>query len=100
MARSLGCKNLIILSRSAKKHPDSEALLSDLKATGCNAFLGNCDVSNEAELRIVLDQASQSLPLVRGVIQAAMTLNVSSLPILSKQVSINLKQLRTLFSPT
>ncbi|KAK2770358.1 polyketide synthase [Colletotrichum kahawae] len=80
MARSLSCKNLIILSRSARSHPDSDALISDLEAAGCNPFLGNCDVSNEAEFRRVLGQARQSLPPVRGVIQAAMTLNDSIFP--------------------
>ncbi|KAF4889745.1 Highly reducing polyketide synthase azaB [Colletotrichum fructicola] len=80
MARSLGCKNLIILSRSARTHPDSEVLISDLKAAGCNLFLENCDVSKDADFRRVLDQASQSLPPVRGVIQAAMTLNDSIFP--------------------
>ncbi|KAF9873136.1 polyketide synthase [Colletotrichum karsti] len=80
MARSLGCKNLIILSRSARSHPSCQTLMANLQAAGCKTLVENCDVSNEANFRRVLEHARHNLPPVRGVIQAAMTLNDSIFP--------------------
>ncbi|KAL0933408.1 polyketide synthase [Colletotrichum truncatum] len=80
MARNLGCKNLVILSRHALSHPDSASLRFDLEAAGCKAVIQNCDVSDEEEFRQLLSQVQQELPPIRGVIQAAMTLNDSIFP--------------------
>lgn len=79
MARSLDCKNLIVLSRTARTHPDRAALVADVEAAGCRVSVQSCDVSSEADFRRVLDQVrrDESFPPIRGVVQAAMTLNVS-----------------------
>ncbi|KAF6790728.1 polyketide synthase [Colletotrichum sojae] len=82
MASSLGCKNLVVLSRTARTHPDRAALVADVEAAGCRVSVQSCDVSSEADFRRVLDQVrrDESFPPVRGVVQAAMTLNDSIFP--------------------
>ncbi|KAL2875455.1 hypothetical protein SGCOL_009367 [Colletotrichum sp. CLE4] len=80
MARDLGCKNLIILSRNARTHPSCGALITDLGKSGCRVTVQNCDVSNEIDFRRAVNEAGRSFPSVRGVIQAAMTLNDSIFP--------------------
>ncbi|KAK1447450.1 type I polyketide synthase [Colletotrichum melonis] len=80
MARDLGCKSLIILSRNARTHPGCAALISELETNGCRAIVRNCDVSNEDDFRRAIHEAGRSFPPVRGVIQAAMTLDDSIFP--------------------
>ncbi|GJC80769.1 highly reducing polyketide synthase azaB [Colletotrichum liriopes] len=75
MSNSLGCKNLIILSRNARTHPGCADLIADVEAAGCKVSVQNCDLSNEKDFRRLLDDIKRSFPPVRGVIHAAMTLN-------------------------
>ncbi|KAK6223142.1 type I polyketide synthase [Colletotrichum tabaci] len=80
MARHLGCRNLIILSRNASKHDNCAPLVAELESLGCRAMVRDCDVSCEADFRRVIADAGGRYPPVRGVIQAAMTLNDSIFP--------------------
>jgi hypothetical protein len=73
-----GARNIILLSRSGIVTEEAGATLKALKDTGCSAHVFTCDVSDEARLTQVLDECKSTLPPVRGLIQGAMTLEVSN----------------------
>ena len=70
-------KHLIILSRSAEKSSDSRKLVTALEEAGCNVMVRSCDVADKNDLTRVLTECSLSFPPVKGLVQAAMALNVS-----------------------
>lgn len=72
-----GARNLILLSRSGRVTDEVTETLSLLRAKGCNVHICKCDVSQRAELRKVLDECASTMPPIKGVIQGAMTLDVS-----------------------
>ncbi|KAL4978763.1 polyketide synthase [Aspergillus desertorum] len=74
-----GAKHLVLLSRSAASHPESHALVSELQGAGCHAVVRNCDVSNVTHLTQVLSECQETMPPIRGVIQAAMNIQDSIL---------------------
>jgi acyl transferase domain-containing protein/NADPH:quinone reductase-like Zn-dependent oxidoreductase/ubiquinone/menaquinone biosynthesis C-methylase UbiE len=74
---SHGAKNLILLSRSAASQSNSQAFVEELNATGCKTVIKNCDIANASELARVVNECYTEVPAVKGVIQAAMVLNVS-----------------------
>ena len=73
-----GAKNLIILSRSGKRHALAEKLSEDLEQAGCRVIMPECNISDGALVGRVLNDAAKFMPPIRGVIQGAMVLNVSS----------------------
>ena len=72
-----GARNLILLSRSGRVTDEVTETLSLLRAKGCNVHICKCDVSQRAELRKMLDECASTMPPIKGVIQGAMTLDVS-----------------------
>lgn len=74
-----GAKAVLLVSRSAASHPDAGALVEAATEKGCNLVVRSCDVGNEDELKRLLSDLAGSIPPVRGVIQAAMVLDVSTL---------------------
>ena len=74
-----GGKNLILLSRNAASYETSQALSKELEADGNTVTIMNCDIANRSELARVLDECTRNMPPVRGVIQAAMVLEVSTM---------------------
>ena len=77
---SHGAKNLILLSRSAASQSNSQAFVKELIDAGCKTAIKNCDIANEDDLSRVMDECYTEVPAVKGVIQAAMVLNVSKAP--------------------
>ena len=70
---TLGCSNIIILSRSAADHPNASSLIQELERIGCAVTVRNCDVADEAGLSSVLQACYKSgVPVVKGVVHAAM----------------------------
>jgi short-subunit dehydrogenase involved in D-alanine esterification of teichoic acids len=55
---------------------NSKAFLEELKATGCNIMVSNCDVAVTEELNAVLEKCKEAMPPIRGVVQGAMVLQV------------------------
>lgn len=51
---NIGCKNIVMMSRSAEKHPEAETLRKELKNRGCTATIRSCDASNAEALRATL----------------------------------------------
>ncbi len=78
-----GARNLVLISRRAEAHPAAAELVRRAQTHRCNLQIRNCDISNEADLVRLLDSCSQTLPPIRGVIHAAMALDVGSPPTLS-----------------
>lgn len=74
-----GARNIIILSRSAGRSEQAAALADDLGQLGCRVKAVSCDVSSGSGIAHALRQCQEDgLPPVRGVIQGAMVLKVSS----------------------
>ena len=73
-----GAKNLIILSRSAASQTNAREFVRQLNDAGCRTLIKNCDIADRASLAQVMSECAEVLPPVKGVIQAAMVLNVSS----------------------
>ncbi|KAL9123055.1 MAG: hypothetical protein Q9187_000382 [Circinaria calcarea] len=71
-----GAKHLVLLSRSAASQTSSGAFLEQLKATGCNIVTRNCNISERSELARAVNACTEGMPPVRGVINAAMVLQV------------------------
>ncbi|RYP24609.1 hypothetical protein DL765_000435 [Monosporascus sp. GIB2] len=71
---SKGAKNVLVISRNARTHPDTTSLVHKAEEKGCDLQFLNCDVSNEESLVGLLNQVSASLPPIRGVVHAAAVL--------------------------
>lgn len=72
-----GAKNLLVVSRTADKHIEAVQLSADARARGCNLQFRSCDISSGENLVSLLADCSKTLPPVRGVVHAAMVLDVS-----------------------
>lgn len=73
-----GARNLILLSRSGVKgHSKAEELLAELSAMGANVQCPACDITDPPSLRSVISEYAESMPKIKGCIQAAMVLQVS-----------------------
>jgi len=72
-----GARHLIFISRSGLKSPQAPALVDELKELGCAAHVFACDISNEAGMRDIISQCTNSIPPIHGVIQSAAVLNDS-----------------------
>lgn len=81
-----GAKNLVLVSRSGVRSETSINLMADLKSMGVQVSAPACDVADQASLAAVLTQCSQTMPPIRGVIQAAMVLKVGQM----KQIATHL----------
>ena len=71
-----GVKNLVFISRSGDKKEEARLVVEDLRASGVTTLVFACDISNESQLKTILNECGQSLPPIKGVIQGAMVLQV------------------------
>ncbi|KAK4866744.1 hypothetical protein LT330_007907 [Penicillium expansum] len=78
-----GAKHMILVSRNSASRPESQKLIKELGHMGCEAVAVNCDVSRSVNLGQVLFECQETMPPIRGVIQAAMNLQDSILEQLS-----------------
>ncbi|KIA75975.1 hypothetical protein HK57_00218 [Aspergillus ustus] len=69
-----GAKHLIVLSRSAANKPETRDILKEYEETGCTIAVRNCDVADAEALKETLASLAETIPPIRGVIQAAMVL--------------------------
>lgn len=72
-----GAKNIILVSRSGPASKTSVAFIKQLEERGVRVHATACDITNFADLSATLSKLAESMPPVRGVIQAAMVLQVS-----------------------
>ena len=78
MVEELEAKNLVLLSRSGLDAAGARDTVALLQQAGAVVEVLKCDVSNAQDLTNTLDECASSLPPIRGVIQAAMVLQVST----------------------
>ena len=72
-----GAVNIVFISRSGLQKPEAQETAKELNGCGAKATLFACDICDIDALRQVVEECSDRLPPIRGVIQAAMVLQVS-----------------------
>lgn len=71
-----GARNFIVISRSGPASDAAMATIDELTAAGCQVHSLCCDITDRADLERKLAASLQQLPALRGIIQAAMVLEV------------------------
>lgn len=69
-----GARHIAFISRSGSAQPEAKKLITKLEECGVEAKAYAGDVSDKVHLRNILDEISESMPPIRGVIQGAMVL--------------------------
>ncbi|KAI9693527.1 MAG: Type I Iterative PKS [Bogoriella megaspora] len=69
-----GARHLLLLSRSGTSKPRARAIVDKLVQRGVHVSAPVCDIANQDQLRKVIEDASCTMPPIRGCIQAAMVL--------------------------
>ncbi|RJE22580.1 polyketide synthase [Aspergillus sclerotialis] len=69
-----GAKHLIVPSRSGAASKAAAEVIAQLTAQGVNIIAPQCDVSSETSLSAMLDECAQTVPPIKGCINAAMVL--------------------------
>lgn len=78
MAR-LGAKSILTLSRSGKRSANAEQFEAEMNSQGVKLTVLACDTTNAAELQATLVTVAGTNRPIRGIIQAAMVLQVRCL---------------------
>ena len=87
-----GAKNLIFANRSGLVRQDAKDDVEILQGKGVSVAVYPCDICESAQLDNLITQSSKSMPPIRGVIQSAMVLRVSSrFPVRSKSLTYGLR---------
>lgn len=73
-----GAQNLIFISRSGVQKGDARKLIEELQAKNVTVAVHACDVSDRKQLKTIFDECARSMPPIRGILQSAMVLQVSS----------------------
>ncbi|KAF9760641.1 hypothetical protein IL306_004227 [Fusarium sp. DS 682] len=77
---NIGAKHIVLMSRSAGTSEKDRMFIQDLVETGCRIECISCDVSKDHDLERALQVCKvNGMPTIRGVIHAAMVLQVSVL---------------------
>ena len=76
-------KNILVLSRRHLGETERLKLEEELGSSGAKVCIEACDIANLRELRDVAARCLKSLPPVKGVIQAAMVLQVGFISLIS-----------------
>lgn len=71
---SSGARHLAFFSRSGATNPEAETLIRELTAQGAQVKVFSGDIANKVSFLAAMEECSQQLPLVKGVIQMAMVL--------------------------
>lgn len=70
-----GARNLIVVSRSANAQK-AAPFLAEMENVGCKVQIAGCDISDGNQVAEVIKSCAGVMPPIRGVIQAAMVLQV------------------------
>lgn len=73
-----GCRNFIFLSRSGTAKPEAAEVIRQLRDAGVSAEVFCVDASDEKAVAKVVADVSSKTP-IKGVVHAAMVLQVSTL---------------------
>ena len=69
-----GAKSIILVSRSGAQKTEAIQTVDELIAEGARVIVFACDVANRSRLTAVIEECINTLPPIRGVIQAAVNL--------------------------
>ena len=69
-----GAKSIILVSRSGAQKPETIQTVDELIAEGARVAVFACDVVDRSRLTAVIEECINTLPPIRGVVQAAMNL--------------------------
>ena len=72
-----GAVNLVLISRSGLQKAKAQQTVKELSSCGVKATVFACDICDIGALKKVFRQCARELPPIRGVIQAAMVVEVS-----------------------
>ena len=72
-----GAKHIVMLSRKQLKPKEQHLIQKSIASRGAQAHIVVCDISDANRLQEVADWCGKTLPPVKGIIQAAMVLQVS-----------------------
>ena len=75
-----GARHLVLLSRSGSDSEANKTFIKELEDSGASVWAPKCDITDENRLRFVLDEASKTMPPIKGCIQGTSVLAVSSPP--------------------
>ena len=76
-----GAKNLIFANRSGISKQEARDTVKTLRDRGAEVDVHSCDVSSAESFSQLLRESSTTMPPIRGVIQGAMVLKVSTLEV-------------------
>jgi short-subunit dehydrogenase involved in D-alanine esterification of teichoic acids len=86
-----GARNVVLVSRKGAHSHAAKDLLQELKKQTVRVYSEACDIADSDELKNLLDCLREmNMPQVRGVIQGAMVLRVSTWPAIAFILSIQL----------
>jgi hypothetical protein len=71
-----GARHIVILSRQADTRPGVAKLIEDLAVHGAKVAAVPCDITDSQQVQVAMAQVCKTSPPVRGLIQAAMVLEV------------------------
>ena len=66
-----GAKSIILASRSGKTQNNTAELVQRLSLDGVRIKVCQCDVANEAEVRVLISDCEKGMPPIRGIIHGA-----------------------------
>lgn len=69
-----GARHLAFISRSGDSKAEAKAIVNELLTQGAQVKVFNGDVAGQASFLAAMQQCSQQLPPIKGVIQMAMVL--------------------------
>lgn len=78
-----GAVNIVFISRSGLQKAEAQETVKELSSSGVKATVFACDICDKGALEQVIKECANKLPPIRGVIQAAMVLEVSNVPLSS-----------------
>ena len=84
-----GARHIIMASRSGPHGRGIQSLVDELDALGASLNIYSCDITNQDELKKIIDADAASMPPICGVIQAAMVLRVCHFFFLSQTFQIH-----------
>jgi NAD(P)-dependent dehydrogenase (short-subunit alcohol dehydrogenase family) len=76
-----GARNLIFANRSGDTKQEAKDTIEVLRKEGAVVQVYACDVAEEDQLELLIRESSKGRSPIRGVIQSAMVLKVSSIPV-------------------
>ena len=78
-----GARYLVLISRSGATTKEAKTFVEEIQTSGVTVATPKCDISDESSVKSTLLQLADSMPPIRGCIQASMVLQVRN-PILSQ----------------